>query len=132
MILINKEELKLHIESFENKALEYALNVVNGKEVTGKYVKKECERFIWRYENQNTDKFPYIFDKSIVYKINTILYRLKFPTGFKTGERILEGLFDFQFFILHNIFAWVHRETGYRLISKVYLELARKSGKKFA
>ena len=30
-----------------------------------------------------------------------------------------------------NIFAWIHRDTGYRLIRKVYLELARKSGKTF-
>ena len=94
-------------------------------------MRKECEKFLWRYEHQNTDEFPYIFNEKIINRINNILYLLKFPTGFRAGERILDGFFGFQHFIMANIFAWTHRDTGYRLTRKVYLELARKSRKNF-
>ena len=136
---MNKRETYRFLDDYKDKAIEYANDVLSGKIIAGKYVKKECERFLWRMENQNTDEFPYIFDNQfidgednnpIIYRINNILSKLNFPTGFNSGKPILQNLFGFQFFILHNIFGWVHRDTGFRLIQKVYLEIARKNGKK--
>ena len=126
-----REEVEYYLQEYRWKAKEYAEDVVSGKELAGKYVIKECEKFLWRLENQNTENFNYRFDTKTVDKVNKILLLLNFATGFNTGQPMLFGMFGFQFFILHNIFCWLENGTDYRLIRKVYLELARKSGKTF-
>ena len=122
---MNDEQIK----KYRDEAKNYALRVVKGEELTSKYVRLECERFLDRLKKSNDGTFEYVFNYDKVDRINKILSQLIFPTGFKSGTPILEGLFGFQHFILHNIFCWEHKETGYRLIEKVTLQIARKNGK---
>lgn len=126
-----KKEILNYLEEYRWKAKEYAEDVVSGREKAGKYVKKECKKFLWRFEHQNTEEFNYRFDTTMIDKVNRCLLLLNFATGFRAGQPMLFGMFRFQFFILHNIFCWLENGTNYRLIKKVYLELARKSGKTF-
>ena len=121
----------IDLELYKDEAEKYALSVVNGKVLANKYVKLECERFLKRLQGSRDGTFEYIFNYKKVNKINSALSMLNFPTGFKTGQSILSGLHPFQFFVLHNVFCWEHRETGYALVNEIYLEIGRKNGKTF-
>lgn len=121
----------LDLNLFKDEAEKYAQSVVKGDELASKYVRLECEKFLDRLKHSRDGTFDYNFDYKTVSKINNILSKLIFPTGFKAGQSIITGLAPFQFFILHNIFCWKHKETNDNLINEVYLEIARKNGKTF-
>ena len=110
------------------EAERYARDIVEGRILSNKYIKLECERFLKRLYDKN---FEYKFNYAKVEKINRTLALLNFATGFKTGQTILSGLHPFQFFVLHNVFCWQHKDTKYALINEIYLQIGRKNGKTF-
>ena len=108
------------------EAERYARDIVEGRILSNKYIKLECERFLKRLYDKN---FEYKFNYAKVERINRTLALLNFATGFKTGQTILSGLHPFQFFVLHNVFCWQHKDTKYALINEIYLQIGRKNGK---
>lgn len=119
---------KSKFPEYLNEAEKYARDIVDEKILSNKYVKLECKRFLDRLYDKN---FDYKFNYAKVEKINKTLALLNFATGFKTGHTILSGLHPFQFFVLHNVFCWQHKETKYALINEIYLQIGRKNGKTF-
>lgn len=112
-------------------AVQYARDVLDEKEITNKYIKKQCEFFLRDLEAQHENEYAYIFDLDELKKVEGILSLLNFATGLHViGEPVLTGLRGFQAFFLCNIFGWrfkANREK-YRY-RDVTLFIPRKNGK---
>lgn len=116
-----------------DKALHYAQDVVDGKEITPNEVIQQCKWFLDDYEKkQYNDDFPYYFDVEEVEKIEGILSILTFATGFLAGKSLLDGLVGFQAFFIANIFGWRFKNEPEKFRYKdVTLFIPRKNGKTF-
>lgn len=114
-----------------NKALQYAEDVINGKEVTTWEVKKQCEIFLNDYNiRQYQDDFEFYFDIDESQKINDLLSLLNFATGFVEGKQVLEYLAPFQAFFISNIFSWRFKSKDYKFrYNDNTLFIARKNSK---
>jgi phage terminase large subunit-like protein len=111
-------------------AVKYARDVLDGKEITTKEVKIQCEWFFRDLERQNDPEYPYYFDLDEVQRIEDIINLLIFPTGFKAGQPMLENLAPFQAFFFVNIFGWRFKEDPERFKHRdVTLFIPRKNGK---
>jgi phage terminase large subunit-like protein len=109
-----------------HRATQYAMDVLEGRIIAGKYVKLACQRHMTDLERQGTEEFPFIFDED---KANTIL-------EFAETLYIAEGdtkqnlvLAPFQAFIFSSLHGWVHRDTGYRRFRSSYVQVGRQQGK---
>jgi phage terminase large subunit-like protein len=88
-------------------AAQYANDVLDGKEIANKYVKKQCEIFLGDLERQHDESFAYYVDLDEITKVEGVLSLLNFATGLGViGKNVLEGLVGFQAFFLCNIFGW--------------------------
>lgn len=88
-------------------ATHYANDVLDGKEIANKYVKKQCKIFLDDLERQHEDSFAYYVDSEQIRKVEGVLSLLNFATGLGViGKNVLEGLVGFQAFFLCNIFGW--------------------------
>lgn len=114
-----------------DKAIEYANNVVEGKEITTWEVKKQCEIFLDDYYNRQKDiNFEFFFSKKKISKINKLLKLLNFATGFVEGKQVLENLSGFQAFFIANIFGWRYKHKSYKFrYNDITLFIARKNAK---
>lgn len=89
------------------RAIQYAKNVVEGKEITTWEVKIQCKWFLNDYNNrQYQDDFEFYFDEDKLQIINDLLKLMNFATGFVAGKQVLEYLAPFQCFFIANIFGW--------------------------
>lgn len=112
-------------------AVQYANDVIDGKEAANRYVKKQCILFLADLERQNEESFAYYVDSDEVKKVEGILALLNFATGLHIiGKSVLEGLVGFQAFFLLNIFGWRFKDNPekYRF-RDVTLFIPRKNGK---
>ena len=88
-------------------ATQYANDVLDGKEIANKYVKKQCKIFLDDLERQHDESFAYYVDSEQIRKVEGVLSLLNFATGLGViGKNVLEGLVGFQAFFLCNIFGW--------------------------
>lgn len=109
-------------------AYKYAYKVVKRKIKAGKYIIKECERFLTDLERQYTDEnFEWVFDLNVYDFIISFQDFFKFADGIKAGQPMKLAMF--QEWILANIFCWKHKEHGYVRFSRAYIQIARKQGK---
>ena len=115
------------------KAMRYAENVTQGKEITTKEVIIQCHLFLKELERQHEEEFPYYFDEDEVIKIEGILSLLNFATGLNVvGKTILDGIVDFQAFFLVNVFGWRFKDDVEKFRYRdVTLFIPRKSAKTF-
>ena len=112
-------------------ATEYAQDVLSGKEVANKYVRKQCHFFMRDLERQHNDDYPYYFDMDEIEKVEGILALLNFATGIGViGKSVLEGLVGFQAFFLCNIFGWRFKANSEKYqFRDVTLFICRKNSK---
>ena len=111
----------------------WALDVIQGREVANKWVKLECKRYVNRIEGLEED---IEFDYSIAEKIYKLLLVINYATGFFAGEPIIKHIHGFQAMVIENLFClyWKERDSlGFRkkVIEECYLEIGRKAGKSF-
>lgn len=107
---------------------EYALEVVSGKRVAGRYEILACQRHLRDLKRSSEDEqYPWLFDEERANKIYTWFHYCKHVEGPLAGNPI--ELEPFQKFDLGCIFGWVNRETRYRRFEKAYIRMARKNGK---
>lgn len=114
-----------------DRAIQYAEDVVNGKEITTKEVIQQCKIFINDYQKRQYDKdFEFYFDEERLEIINNLLKLLNFATGFVAGEQVLKNLAPFQCFFIANIFGWRYadRSDKFRYNDNT-LFIARKNAK---
>ncbi len=107
--------------------IEYSYDILDGKIEACQKHKWVCERFLNDLERANTDDFPYIWDEEKAVKIVEWFTYLRHTKGVLKGKSI--ELTTWQRFVQCNIFAWVHRDTGYRRFTKAYVQVGRKNTK---
>jgi phage terminase large subunit-like protein len=113
------------------KAIDYANDVLDGKEIANQYVKKQCQAFLDDLEKQHDSDYAYYFDQDEIEKIEGILSLLNFATGLNViGKSVLMGLVGFQAFFLCNVFGFRFKANPekYRF-RDVTLFIPRKNGK---
>ncbi|WP_283714675.1 terminase large subunit [Clostridium perfringens] len=115
-----------------DKAIRYAKDVVDGKEITTKEVKQQCQIFLDDYyEKQYDESFEFCFDEDKLLVINNLLKLFNFATGFIKGN-VLEGLAGFQALFLCAIFAWRYKNDRDKFRYRdVVLFIPRKNAKTF-
>lgn len=99
---------------------EYALDVIEGKILAGKYVRQACQRYL-----AFMDKYDFRIDK--VERVLRFVGRMKHWQGKSAGRQF--ELLPYQRWIIYSIFGFYHKGTDRRVTHYVYLELARKNGK---
>lgn len=117
-----------------HKAYQYALDVAQGKIIAGKYIIKECKKFlndIERWLNNDPD-FKYFLDMNEVEKITKLTKLINMASGPKAGQTTHDALAGFQWYFLINALCWKHKNNPEkRRYEKSVLLIARKSGKSF-
>ena len=79
------------------RAIKYATDVVEGREITTWEVTKQCNIFIQDYyKKQYKDKFKFYLDETELLKINNLLRLANFATGYLADNEVLENLAPIQ------------------------------------
>ncbi len=113
----------------DSKAYRYAQSVVKGESPAGKYVKKQCQRFIEIADGKNE---KYCIDLKKVAQIENLLKLLIMPRGLKAGRTIYECTCSYQWLLYISALAVVYRDNPQkRRYETVILEIARKNFKTF-
>jgi phage terminase large subunit-like protein len=107
----------------------YALDVTNGDEIAGRYVKLACQRHLDDLEKSKLAPYKFNFDLDKALEAIEFFESLRFTDG---GPELVNKpveLFPFQDFIIGSLFGWVEKGTGYRRFRKSYVQLSRKNAK---
>ena len=112
-------------------ACQYANDVLDGKEVANKYVKKQCQIFLNDLERQHDDDFAYYMDLDQIEVVEGILGLLNFATGIGViNKTVLEGLVGFQAFFFVNVFGFRFKSNPEKFKNRdITLFICRKNGK---
>ena len=106
----------------------YAIEIVTGKRMAGKYEKLSCERHLKDLLRQDTEDFRYIFDFTRANLIfNFFSKRCTHVKGVLAGQPI--NLVPFQKYDLGCLFGWVRVENGYRRFNYSYTKEGRGQAK---
>ena len=100
----------------------YAQQVVDGEIVTGRYIKLACERFLSWFEREDME-----FRKQNVDRIINVIEKMKHFSGKSAGKNFI--LEPWEKWIIANIYGWYYKDTGLRVVNKVFIMVARKNGK---
>lgn len=111
-----------------DRVTQYAIDVIEGREITGEYVKLACQRHLNDLEKSKLSVFKYEFDVEKALRIIEYAETLYIAEG---EEKIQLQLYPFQAFILGSLNGWVEKGTGYRRFRTSYIQLGRQNGKSF-
>lgn len=116
-----------------DKALRYAKDVAEGRELTTIEVKLQCSIFIQDYYNrQYEDDFEFYFDEKKLKKINNLIKLFNYATGFVAGKQVLKGLSGFQALLIAAQFGWRYKTNKKKFRYRdVVLFIPRKNAKSF-
>jgi phage terminase large subunit-like protein len=110
-----------------SKAFRFALDVLEGKIISGKRRKQSCKRFIDELEKSFSDpSFPWEFNIEKAYRPIEFIERFLVPTK---GSYSRMTLLPWQHFIEANIYGWVSRKTGYRRFREAIIIVGQGNGK---
>lgn len=125
--MVNLREL--HVASIiqTSKAFQFAVDVLDGKIVSGKRRKQACQRFIDELEQSATDTtYPWEFNIEKAYRPIEFIERFLTPTK---GAYSRMELLPWQHFIEANMYGWVSRKTGYRRFREAIIIVGQGNGK---
>lgn len=109
----------------DDAALNYSIDVVNGKIITGEKIKRACERHLNDLQRIfDDDEFIYIYDADEAKKIIEFATLLKDVTS---GEPFNPS--PYQRFILAMVQGWRNPETKGMRFKNIYISMARTNGK---
>jgi len=113
------------------RALQYAEDVVSGKEITTKEVKIQCIWFLDDYNIKQLEAdYEFYFDEEELLKIDSLIKLFNYATGFVAGKEVLEYLAPFQCFLITNIFAWRYKNNYEKFKhNDITLFISRKNAK---
>ena len=100
----------------------YAKDVIEGKIVSGQYIKMACQRFL---DDLNNSKWDFREEK--VERCLKFIATLKHFKGKSSGQSFI--LQPWQQFIVANILGFYHKGTNSRRFTSSYIEISRKNGK---
>lgn len=108
---------------------QYALEVVNEEVIAGKYIKKECQRFLDELKDENS---RYFFDVDMLETLDDLTQLINMADGMKEGTSAYDALGGFQWYFLANTLCWKYKENpDRRKYEKSILLIGRKNGKTF-
>lgn len=117
------------MEIRSHKAYQYALDVHSGKIITGKYIKKECAKFLNDLDDPDCKFF---IDEEQVRKITMLTQLINMASGPAAGKTAHDALAGFQWYFIINALCWKHKTNHEkRRYERSVLLIARKSGKSF-
>ena len=109
------------------KAYRFALDVVEGKVVSGKKRIQACQRFLDELVLSYSDpKYPWEFDVEKGYRPIDFIERFLIPTK---GAYSKTELLPWQHFVEANMYGWVSRKTGYRRFREALIIVGQGNGK---
>ena len=113
----------------ENKAYQYAKDIVKKKIPAPKYVIKQCREFLKIAEDKNP---KYMINSAKVKQIESVLKLLIMPKGLKAGQSIYECSCGYQWVFYISILCVVYRKNPEkRRYETAILEIARKNFKTY-
>lgn len=118
----------------KDKALQYCLDVVDGKEIAPPEVITQCQWTLDELKKQYDDDFQYFFDEEMIEKVEEILKLLNFATGINNviGTPVLSGLHGFQAYFFYAIFGWKFKSNPKKYRYRdITLFIPRKNAKSF-
>lgn len=107
---------------------QYAYDVLDGKIVTGKWIKLAAQRFFDWIETADQDGFV-LNHKQGMFAIDFFPMFLTHTKGPLAKLKKPFELAPYQQFTIYNIYAWLKADSGLRRINFVYDAVARKNGK---
>ncbi|MRZ28053.1 terminase large subunit [Paeniclostridium sordellii] len=111
-----------------DRVTQYAVDVVEGRIVAGRYAILACQRHLDDLEKSKLAPYKYEFD---IEKANDILDFAETLTIAEGEEESPVNLEGFQVFILGCLNGWVTKDNGYRRFRSSYVQLGRQNGKSF-
>lgn len=111
-----------------DRVTQYAVDVVEGRIVAGRYAILACQRHLDDLEKSKLAPYKYVFD---IEKANDILDFAETLTIAEGEEEIPVNLEGFQVFILGCLNGWITKDKGYRRFRTSYVQLGRQNGKSF-
>lgn len=113
------------MEPIDHPVSRYAIDVVEGREVTGTLVRLACERHLMDLET-GADR-GLVFDCKAASRIANFSKLIQHTTGEMAGKPL--RLEPWQVFRHGSIFGWKYAETGRRRFKSTYHQVAKKNGK---
>lgn len=108
-------------------AFQFALDVTEGRIISGKRRVQACQRFLRELEYSNTDKaYPWVFDCEKAYRPIEFIQRFLKPTK---GAYERMRLLPWQQFIEANLYGWVSTKTRYRRFREGLIIVGQGNGK---
>ena len=108
-------------------AFQYAIDVTEGRIVSGKKRIQACQRFLDELEKSYTDpKYPWEFDIQKAYRPIDFIERFLIPTK---GAYSKTTLLPWQHFVEANMYGWISRKTGYRRFREALIIVGQGNGK---
>ena len=105
------------------KYKQYALDVVQGKQIACKYVIQACERYLSWF-----DRPDFIFRPEKADAVINFISKLKHYSGRFNRKPFI--LLPYQKWMIYSIFGWYYKDDPEtRVTRKLYVELSRKQGK---
>lgn len=113
------------INEYDDRAMQYCLNVLSGKIIAGELIKLACERHIKDLARiKNDEDFNYTYSTDMA---EGIINFAELIPDVSTGKFF--KLAQFQAFILSELEAWTSTETGGARFKKFYISMSRTNSK---
>lgn len=110
----------------EDRATQYAQDVIDGKIPAGRLAILACQRHLNDLKRQNTEEFPYYWNVSQSNRIIKFAETLVLAEGEDPQPM---KLYPFQCFIFGSWNGWLKTGTPYRRFRTSYMQVARQNGK---
>lgn len=111
-----------------DRVTQYAIDVIEDREIAGDYVKLACQRHLDDMEKSKLAPYRYYFDVEKSLRIIDYAETLYIAEG---EEKVQLTLYPFQAFILGSLNGWVTKDGRYRRFRTSYIQLGRQNGKSF-
>lgn len=105
----------------------YIEDVQSGKVLTNRYIKAAVKRTLSYMEKSKDPNYPYRFDEEKAQKAINFVEHCKHYKGEWAGKNI--HLEPWQVFFYANIYGFVRKDNGMRMIRKAFCFVGRKNGK---
>lgn len=119
--------------SHVQKGMQYAEDVISGKQIAGKWAKLACKRHLSdlkrSVDGSNSDPFPYYFDEKAAEKACNFVEELPHTKGKWAAQRLKLVMEPWQCFKTMAIFGWKRKSDGNRRFRKAFVLESRKNGK---
>ena len=107
-------------------AFQFAVDVVEGKIVSGKRRVQSCQRFLRELERSASPDYPWRFDVEKGYRPVNFIEKFLTPTK---GDYEKMQLLPWQHFVEANLYGWVSKESGYRRFREGLVVVGQGNGK---